>query len=92
MRSKGSRLERYIAKELGGRRVYLSGSSKSLGEAFTGDVKALGLTFECKWRKDGFKTLYGWLEEEYIDALVVKADRKEPLIVVPLSTFKEVSR
>jgi hypothetical protein len=45
-------------------------------------VKGLGLTWECKVRKDGFKLLYGWLEGK--DALALKADRQDWLVVLPL--------
>ncbi|WP_370941224.1 hypothetical protein [Bacillus sp. RCC_6_1] len=42
-----------------------------------------------KARKEGFKTLYNWLEDEcgQPDALAIKADRKPWLVVMPLDTF-----
>lgn len=83
-KNKGSRVEREIAKQLGGRRTLMSGAT----DLEKGDVKALGLQIEVKARKDGFKQLYQWLEGN--DALVVKADRKEALIVIPISKFKEL--
>ncbi|WP_240876885.1 hypothetical protein [Shimazuella soli] len=42
----------------------------------------MGFVWECEVRSDGFKLLYGWLENK--DALVLKADRKEWLVVLPL--------
>jgi hypothetical protein len=81
---KGSRTEREFAKLIKGEKVPLSGA---LGGQYSGDVKGLGLTFECKARKDGFKQMYGWLDK--VDALAVKADYKEWLIVIPLSKFME---
>jgi DNA-binding transcriptional regulator YiaG len=76
-RDKGMRFEREVAKELGGTRVPLSGA---MGGEYIGDVKALGLTIECKARKDGFKQLYKWLSSS--DALVIKADGKENLFII----------
>ncbi|MBH8609100.1 hypothetical protein [Thermoactinomyces sp. CICC 10521] len=88
-KQKGYRRESEFAKLIGGRRVALSGALKSLGDELTGDVEGLGLRWEVKARKDGFKTLYGWLEEPAIEALAVKADRKEWLVVIPLDKFLE---
>ena len=85
-RQKGDRLERAVVKQLqdvglDAKRVPLSGSAKG----YPGDVsvRLLGreLTLECKSRAD-FKTLYGWLENR--DALILKANRKTPLLVVRL--------
>jgi hypothetical protein len=42
-------------------------------------------TVEQKARADGFKQLYKWLEHS--EAVVIKADRKEPLIVLRLRDF-----
>lgn len=81
-------------------RVPLSGAA---GGSFTGDIVALlpaggqrgadgqnwpeyhRTTIELKKRADGFKQIYSWLEGN--DALVIGADRKEPLIVLPLSEW-----
>lgn len=67
-----------------GERVPLSGAA---GGSYIGDVKGLGITWEVKVRKDGFKQLYGWLEK--VDALAVKADRKRWLIIIPVDRFLE---
>lgn len=83
-RNKGARVEREIAKELGGIRVPLSGAT----DFAKGDVVAKGMTFEVKARANGFKQIYDWLGEN--DALVIKADRKEPLVVVPISKFRKL--
>lgn len=85
-KQKGNRMEREFAKLIGGERVPLSGA---VGGKYSGDVTGLGLLWECKVRKDGFKQLYKWLDGEN-DALAIKADRKEWLVVVPLSRFKEL--
>ena len=87
-KAKGNRTEREFAKLIGGERVPLSGA---VGGKYSGDVIGLSLTWECKARKDGFKQLYKWLDGEN-DALAIKADRKEWLVVVPLSKFQELIR
>jgi hypothetical protein len=84
---KGSRIEREFAHLINGSRIPLSGAAKHLGQAYTGDVVGMGMTWECKARKDGFKQLYAWLSESAIDALAVKADRKPWLVCLPLETF-----
>ena len=86
-RQKGDRLERAVVKTLqdaglDAKRVPLSGSAKG----YPGDVSVRlagrELTLECKSRAD-FKTLHSWLTDR--DALILKADRKEPLAVLKLS-------
>jgi Holliday junction resolvase len=94
-RDKGNRVERAIVralqnKGLGAERVPLSGSA---GGSYIGDltVPILGVDriVEVKTRKDGFRELYSWLEDR--DALVVKADRREPLVVTRLDFAARVA-
>ena len=91
-RQKGDRLERAVVKQLqdaglDAKRVPLSGSAKG----YLGDVSVRlsgrELTLKCKSRKD-FATLYGWLTGR--DALILKADRKPPLLVVKLDDMLEL--
>jgi hypothetical protein len=44
---------------------------------------------EVKVRREGFNSLYDWLEGR--DLLVIKADRLSPLVVVPLRLAAEVA-
>lgn len=90
-RDKGSRTERECVKVFqeagfGAERIPLSG-----GTWLKGDVTVPFLNrdrqLEVKCRAKGFKQVYAWLEGNY--ALIVKADRSEPLIVMPL---KEAAR
>lgn len=77
-------MEREIASMLNGIRVPLSGST-----AYAKcDVEAYEMRFEVKARKNGFKQIYDWIEKDHADALVIKADRKKPLVVLPITTFK----
>lgn len=91
-RQKGDRLERAVVQLLKAhgveaKRVPLSGAAAG----YPGDVvvNALGreVVLECKSRAN-FKTLYGWLEGK--DALILKADRQAPLVVVRLSDVLEL--
>lgn len=92
-RDKGARTERAIVKVLQGaafasERVPLSGAS---GGRFAGDVSMplLGrdLRLEVKARADGFRD---WIENA--DALVLKADRREALVVVRLKFAVEIAQ
>jgi Holliday junction resolvase len=64
-------------------RIPLSGSA---GGRFSGDISMplLGVDrrVEVKVRCDGFRELYKWLDGA--DLLIVRADRCEPLVVLPL--------
>ncbi len=94
-RQKGNRAERAIVKFLQERgfaaeRVPLSGSA---GGSYLGDltVPVLGIDrlIEVKCRADGFHELYRWLVDR--DILIVRADRSEPLVVLPLKLAAEVA-
>lgn len=89
-RRKGYRTEYEIVKRLrdcgiNTKRVPLSGGAPD----FSGDIllKIGEKEYRCevKARKDGFKQIYKWLEER--DILIIKADRKEYLILVPFEIF-----
>ena len=71
-------------------RVPLSGAT---GGRFGGDVSVplLGADrrVEVKIRADGFRELYNWLTGA--DLLVVRADRCEPLVVIPLRLGVEIA-
>jgi Holliday junction resolvase len=92
-RDKGNRLERTIVHllqdhGLAAERVPLSGSA---GGSYSGDltVPILGrdLIVEAKARANGFARLYSWLEGR--DVLVIKADRRNALVVLPLRLAAE---
>jgi Holliday junction resolvase len=95
-RQKGNRLERALVRVLqdhgfAAERVPLSGSA---GGSYTGDltVPLLGrdLRVEAKARGNGFNQLYGWLDGA--DLLIVRADRSEPLVVLPLKFAIEIAQ
>ena len=92
-RNKGARVEREIValhQALGveAERVPLSGAA---GGSYTGDVIVdKRYRAEVKARKDGggFALIERWLEGN--DMLIVKSDRKEPLVVLPWSTYGQL--
>ena len=94
-RDKGARFEREVvglmqAQGFGAERVPLSGAA---GGRFRCDVSFPFLhrdrLIECKVRADGFRELYSWLTDAW--ALVVKADRRKPLVVLPLDEFLRIA-
>jgi hypothetical protein len=94
-RDKGARAERALVHFLqdhgfSAQRVPLSGSA---GGSFAGDatVPLLGVprTVEVKVRGKGFRQLYDWLDSR--DLLIVRADRRAPLVVLPLSLAVEIA-
>lgn len=94
-RQKGNRTERAIVRLLqehgfAAERVPLSGAARG---RFGGDVSVpvLGVDrrVEVKCRGDGFRELYKWLDGA--DLLIVRADRCEPLVVIPLNLAAEIA-
>jgi Holliday junction resolvase len=94
-RQKGNRLERGIVRllqdhGLAAERIPLSGSA---GGSYAGDltVPFLGrdLVVEVKASANGFARLYSWLEDR--DALVIKADRRHALVILPLRLAAEIA-
>lgn len=93
-RQKGDRFERVVVDMFNSagqpaQRVPLSGAA---GGHFAGDIKTEWLgqpkTLECKKRADGFKEIYKWLDDH--DGLVIAADRKQPIICLPLDNFLDI--
>jgi Holliday junction resolvase len=94
-RDKGNRAERALVRTLQAagfavERVPLSGAA---GGSYLGDLtvplQGVDRVVEVKVRATGFAQLYAWLEGR--DLLVVRADRKEPLVVVPLGLAIEIA-
>ena len=94
-REKGNRGERAVVRFLrehgfAAERVPLSGAARG---RFGGDVSIplLGADrrVEVKCRGDGFRQLYDWLEGH--DFLIVRADRREPLVVIPMKLAAEIA-
>jgi Holliday junction resolvase len=93
-RAKGNRVERELVALLqragiAAERVPLSGAARG---RFGGDVSVpiLGVDrrVEVKCRRDGFRELYKWIAGA--DFLIVRADRRELLVVAALKFAVEV--
>ena len=89
-REKGMRAERQIVElfrqvGLKAYRVPLSGISAGFKSDVEVRIGSQRLRFESKVRAKEFGLLYRWLTGS--DALVVKADRKPMLVVLPLEKF-----
>ena len=90
-RRKGDRLERAVVQQLqdvgvDAKRVPLSGSAAGYPGDVVATIAGRELTLECKSRARS--PLYAWLEDR--DALIVKADRQEPLITMRLADLLEL--
>lgn len=90
-RDKGLRGERAIVRLLqasGLAAEKVSGMYKS-GPDLTVPVLGVARVVEVKVRADGFRELYRWLVDR--DILIVRADRSEPLVVLPLKLAAEIA-
>jgi len=86
---------RWRGRGFGAERMPLSGALGSVaGVDMGGDVKLWSVyndyKVECKWRANGFKQIYKWLEPENIDILSLKADHQKPLVVMTEETLAEI--
>ena len=93
---KGDRYEKEITEELkriGISTIHISHSLQA-GRNYKGDliINVSGREFvgEVKYRQDGFKTIYKWLEER--DILFIKARRKKWLIVIPIENLEKMMK
>lgn len=98
-KSKGSRFELAIVKLLQASGLHASKVplSGALGGDYSDDIKLKwfdGETarMECKARAkgSGFAQLYTWLGK--CDGLFLKADRQQPLVVLPMAAFLDLMR
>lgn len=87
-RRKGNRLERQLVELLQRAGIAPEGVpfSGSGGGKFAGDISVLLLgadhCCECKVRGKAFGQLYAWLDQR--DLLIIRQDRREPLVIIPL--------
>jgi Holliday junction resolvase len=84
-RSKGVRAERAIVRLLRGQGIAASKISRAWCAGADLCVHILGVdrSVEVKCRAAGFRQLYDWLDGR--DLLIVKADHKEPLVILRMS-------
>jgi hypothetical protein len=97
-KAKGSRGELEVVRALQAEGIAAEKQplSGALGGRWKSDISApiLGqdITLQCKWKADGFKTLYDLLEKEGDYGLCLRANRKPWLIVLRLDDFAYLAR
>ena len=91
-RSKGARIELNVLHELQDAGLDCEKLSYIYKNTHDIRLKMLGKDhkMEVKCRANGFATIYKWLEP--VDVLVLRADRKQALAVIPIATLIELLR
>lgn len=94
-RQKGTRAERAIVRFLqehgfAAERVPLSGAARGrLGGDVSVPVLGVDRRVEVKCRGNGFRELYRW--PDGADLLIVRADRRDLIVVIPLKFAAEIA-
>jgi Holliday junction resolvase len=90
-RDKGSRTERAIVALLQAEGFAAEKCSRTgyTGPDLTVPLLGVDRSVEVKVRGNGFVRLYDWLAGR--DLLIVRADRREPLVVIPLKLAVEIA-
>jgi hypothetical protein len=91
-REKGRRAELTLVHRLQDAGLAAEKSSRTGYAGSDISVPLLGrdLKCECKVRGTGFKQIYTWLEGA--DLLIVRADRSQPLVVIPFRLAIEIAK
>lgn len=87
-RDKGARAELEFAKRIGGQRVPLSGAMDN----YPNDVKGLGIEWEVKRRKSGFKQIYDILNDPKAapNAMAFRIDNEEWIAALKIEQLKHL--
>jgi hypothetical protein len=90
-RRKGLDAERSLVRFLQSRGLSATKTSRTgyRGTDLSVDLLGIERRVECKVRSHGFTQLYEWLANA--DLLIIRADRKEPLLVCPLWLASEIA-
>ena len=93
---RGNNLEREIVNQskeagLSSKRAYAS-DGRSLGKSEVVDVIVEDVTIQAKRRKKIAQWLYPDYHGDDVNAVVTRMDRKEALIVLPLSTWIQMMK
>jgi hypothetical protein len=91
-RDKGARTERALARLLQARGIAAAKISRAwcAGADLRVPIHGVDRAVEVKCRAAGFSQLYAWLNQR--DLLIVKADRREPLVVLRMSLAAEIAK
>jgi len=91
-RRKGARIELDVLHELQDAGIMCEKLSYAYRK--THDIRVVlfdkHLKMEVKCRAKGFATIYNWLKP--VDLLVLRRDRSEALVVMPISTLVELTK
>jgi hypothetical protein len=90
-RRKGLDNERALVRYLQGRGITAEKISRTgyTGSDLSPVLLGIERRVECKVRSHGFTQLYDWLANS--DLLIIRADRREPLVCLPLWLAAEVA-
>ena len=90
-RRKGLDAERSLVRYLQSKGLSAEKTSRTgyRGTDLSVDLLGISRSIECKVRSHGFTQLYEWLANA--DMLVIRADRREPLVVLPMWLAAEVA-
>jgi hypothetical protein len=91
-RRKGLDAERVLVRYLQGRGLNATKTWRTgyAGTDLAVDLLGISRSIECKVRARAFGALYRWLANA--DMLVIRADRREPLIVIPMWLGAEIAK
>jgi hypothetical protein len=84
LRRKGLDAERSLVRYLQSKGLTATKTSRSgyAGTDLSIDLLGISRSIEVKVRSHGFRQLYEWLGTS--DLLIIRADRREPLVVLPM--------
>jgi hypothetical protein len=90
-RRKGANAERALVRFLQDKGFAAEKSSRTgyTGHDLTVPLLGFDRRVEVKVRANGFRELYRWLNAA--DLLIVRSDRREPLVVIPLKLAAEIA-
>ena len=90
-RRKGLDAERSLVRYLQSKGLSAEKTSRTgyRGTDLSVDLLGISRSIECKVRSHGFTQLYEWLANA--DMLVIRADRREPLVVLPMWLASEIA-
>jgi len=90
-RQKGARAERALVRFLQERGFAAEKTSRTgyRGHDLTVPLLGVDRRVEVKCRGNGFRELYAWLGGA--DLLMVRSDRREPLVIVPMRLAAEIA-
>jgi hypothetical protein len=91
-RRKGLDAERVLVRYLQSQGLSATKTSRTgyAGTDISVDLLGIERRIECKVRSHGFRQLYEWLANA--DLLIIRADRREPLVCLPLWLGAEIAK